>query len=89
MTGGFSLIMETIMKYRVHVYATYRLPVEVEAESQAEAMTKAQESFDGNKFNRGDIFEYADEITAFLVDEKGDEEYANSRAYDAAGNVTA
>lgn len=70
------------MKYRVHVYVTYRIPVEVEADSHEAAMKAAAASFNPDDFTRGDGFEYADEISGYLVDEDGDEDFRNSRSYD-------
>lgn len=75
------------MKYRVHVYATFRIPVEVEADDHQDAIAKARKSCDPQQYSRWDEFDYADEITAFLVDEEGDEEERrNSRCYDVHGN---
>ena len=68
-------------KYRVHIFAVVRIPVEVEAESQIEAIEKAEDDTDLNSLlNRGDV-EYADEITEYLVDEVEDKEYLRSTWY--------
>jgi hypothetical protein len=70
------------MKYRVHVYAVVRVPVEVDAESQLDAIKLAENARDWDQeLNAGD-HEFADEIVGFLVDEDGDPEYLNSKMYD-------
>jgi hypothetical protein len=69
------------MKYRVHIYATYRDVVRVEAENHDQAMRKAVEKWRPSGHDC-DAFEFADEITGYLVDEVGDDEYERSRAYD-------
>lgn len=54
------------MKYRVHLYAVVRVPVDVEADDPLEAAVKAEESIDLHQdFRRG---EYAEEIESVLVD---------------------
>lgn len=70
------------MKYRVHLYCTYRYVQEVEADSQLAAIEEAERSAQYERFNswKGD-FEFADEVTGALVDESGDEEYDNSHFY--------
>ena len=50
------------MKYRVHVYAIFRCPVDVEANSVEEAAQKADGLFDPDKG------EYAEDIDSYLVD---------------------
>ncbi len=74
------------MKYTVHIYATVRVPIEIEADSQMEALTKAEAEFladmpDG-AFNlikaKG---EYANDITGFTVDEENDPEFARTKSY--------
>lgn len=53
------------MKHRVHVYATVRFPVEVEAETDQEAMERALDACgDFSDFTQA---EFADEVTAYLV----------------------
>ena len=71
-----------MMKYRVHVYAVVRVPVEVEAESQLDAIHLAQNSRNWNQELDAGDHEYADEIVGYLVDEDGDPEYLNSKTYD-------
>lgn len=66
-------------KYRVHVMAVIRVPFEVEAKGQVEAAEKAADMTWGSGNLTG---EFADEITSFLVDEVGDEEYDRSRWYE-------
>ena len=87
------------MKYAVHIFAVVRVKIpDVEAESQAEAIRKAEESTDlygtlnwpiGRMCHvdaRGvSEVEYAEENLYYLVDEEGDEKYANSRHYKADG----
>jgi hypothetical protein len=75
------------MKYRVHVYLTVRVPFDdIEAESQEAAIEAARKLVDDYSFRLKDA-EYADEITNFLVDEDGDEEYERSQSYDANGKA--
>ena len=88
------------MKYDVHIYAIVRVRVgNVEAESQKDALVKAEELADLNSMFRsdgshskdggpyiGDV-EYADDIDGFVVDEVGDKEYANSCMYDKHGEL--
>ena len=50
------------MKYRVHVYAIFRCPVDVEANSVEEAAQKADSMFDPA------TGEYAEEIDGYVVD---------------------
>ena len=74
-----------IVKYKVHIYAVVRVPVEVEADSQLEAIKKADqidlhEIIDHNI--RYTEVEFAEEITGFLVDEIGDEKYEKTKYYD-------
>ena len=77
------------MKYKVHCYAVVRVPIDIEAESQQEAMEKAADTdFAAIIDNDSDDYEYAEEIVGYLVDEEGDTEYTNTRAYDADMNVT-
>jgi len=72
------------MKYDVHIYAVVRVKIEgVNAESQTAAITAAQKGLDMEyAIKQG---EYAEEITGFLVDEVGDENYSKTRAYLADG----
>ena len=77
------------MKYNVHLYAVVRVKVpDVEAESQKEAIEKAEAQVDlystfdweGLPINGGIVaFDYAEEIAYYLVDEHGDEEYLDSK----------
>jgi hypothetical protein len=74
------------MKYRVHLYVTIRFVLEgVEAPSQLEAIKKAEKEI-LTDLNHGRMnlheHEYADEVTGYLVDEEGDEEFLNSVSYD-------
>jgi hypothetical protein len=81
------------MKYQVHIYATVRVKTEpIEANSQLEAMQKADELNLHEIFDRAitrkfdpeiEHIEYAEEITGYMVDNVGDEEFAGSRFYDA------
>jgi len=70
------------MRYDVHLYVTVRVKMQdVEAPSQLEAIKVAESQFfeDCDQLVRQG--EYADEITAALVDEHGDKEYENSRLH--------
>jgi len=77
------------MKHNVHFYVTVRVVVkDVEADGQLEAIDKAEKIL-LPKLNHGMLdnysghpTEYADEVTGYLVDEQGDEEYLQTRAYD-------
>ena len=87
------------MKYAVHIFAVVRVKVpDVEAESQADAIRKAEESTDlygtlnwpiGRMCHvdaRGvSEVEYAEENLYYLVDEEGDEKFERSRHYKADG----
>lgn len=80
------------MKYTVHLYISCRVKFEgIEAESQAEAIQKAEARFDSSTFfnNDGDatrtpIWDEAAPLGA-LVDEEGDEEYERSRYHELEG----
>lgn len=81
------------MKYDVHIYVQVRVKVPgVEAESQVEAIKKADRMvdwdrlFDGMALPFGSAVSevtYTEENTEYLVDEEGDEKYERSRYYDA------
>jgi hypothetical protein len=78
------------MKYNVHIYATVRVKVcGVEANSQVEAMKMAEVNTDLHELfpyktqADGTETEYAEEVTGYLVDQHGDEEYTHTRYYDA------
>lgn len=66
------------MKHVVHVYAVYRVPVEVEAENQLDAVKAAYKKA---SFRSSAEFVFAEEINGFLVDEVGDTDYSKSRYY--------
>ena len=72
-------------KYNVHVFAVVRvLYQDIEAESQIDAVAKAKDlAFKDlrHRFNNDDI-EFSEDISHYLVDEVGDEEYLNSEFYD-------
>lgn len=67
------------MKYRVHLFVSVRVHIEVEAESAQEALQRAEEAFDPCMIKDG---EYADEMLApACVDpllSDGDVDYDNS-----------
>lgn len=73
--------------HHVYIYAIVRVKVSnVEAENHAEAIKKAEDRVDLNGlFNCGSNQEFADDVDCFLVDEVGDEEFANSRWYKKDG----
>ena len=71
-------------RYRVHIYPVVRVAVEVEANSQQEAITKATDETDLYTAIRNG--EYAEDIDAYLVDECDDTEHEHSRWYDKQGN---
>jgi len=68
-------------KYRVHVYLVVRVPFDVEAESQEEAIKAAEKLVDNDSYRLPEA-EDAEEIVGYLVDEEGDEEYERSVSYD-------
>lgn len=71
------------MKYNVHVYHVMRSKVcGIEADTHEAAMKKADELFSENYDER----ENAEEVTGYLVDEENDDEYLNTRMYDAEYN---
>ena len=77
------------MQYRVHIYAVVRIPVVVEADSQQDAIAKALPKADLYELDTtlADCDgEYADQVTGYLVDEVGDEEYFNPIWYDSDGH---
>ena len=69
------------MKYPVHIYAVCRRDISVEADSQEEAVTKANEMDMTALFNHNPDVEYADEVQDFLVDQPGDTNYKESHVY--------
>ncbi|USN15606.1 hypothetical protein KIKIMORA_04880 [Brevundimonas phage vB_BpoS-Kikimora] len=71
--------------HRVTVYFTARVAVEVTAASHEEAIAKATAQFDGAAALAARAAEDAEEITGYLVDEAGDEDFANSRSYGPNG----
>jgi hypothetical protein len=90
------------MKYTVYVFPIVRVKVpDVEADSQAEAITKVDELMDSGKIDLHKILdtnsnkqfvrpveftaEYAEDIDGYHVDEVGDTEFKNSTWYDKEG----
>lgn len=66
------------MKYRVHVYAVVRVPLEIEADTQEEAVKLAYASFVEDDIRNGEA-EFAEELqNNYLVDEEGDTQYERS-----------
>jgi hypothetical protein len=55
-------------KFRVHIYAVVRVPVEVSASSPEEAVKKADSLVDLYEFMDYDA-EFAEEVVDYLVDE--------------------
>jgi hypothetical protein len=79
------------MKYEVHIYAIVQVKVvDVEAESQQEAIRKAEARCDLYTLFQQNVrephTEYAEDIDSFLVDEVGDEEHEHSCWYDKHAN---
>jgi hypothetical protein len=70
------------VKYTVRIFPIVRVTFPgIEANSQEEAMKKAEEQADfDNFFSHGG--EYADDIDGFLVDEESDPNHYRSRWYD-------
>ena len=82
------------MKYDVHIFAIVRVKVAgISAESQAEAIEKAEDSVDLYRlFDNPGAFgveatEFADGISHYLVDEVGASTYKRSRFYEADGTT--
>lgn len=70
------------MIYPVHIYATCRRRVEIEADSQEVAVSKANEMDMLALFSHNPAVEYADEVQDFLVDEPGDKGYGESHVWE-------
>ena len=67
-------------RFDVHLFPVVRLRVPgVEAESPQAAIEKALEQTDLHSRFAGDDGEYAEELSHFLVDAAGDEQYEQSR----------
>jgi hypothetical protein len=68
-------------KFRVHIYAVVRVPVEVSASSPEEAVKKADSLVDLYEFMDYDA-EFAEEVVDYLVDEiSEDGELLESKYY--------
>jgi hypothetical protein len=85
-----SAITTTKRKYKVHVYQEVGLPVEVEADTQGEALRIVNEERLGEVFHGrletliAKVGGYVtEEVTGFLVDEVGDSDYLRSTYYTA------
>lgn len=71
------------MKYTVHLYPIVRIEVkDVEAESQVEAMKKADAQTDYHAVLDRPDQEYAEDVDGFHVDEEDDPLYERSTWYD-------
>lgn len=76
-------------RHHVHVYATVRVKVAVDADDHVQAMRRADHLLFNNGFavrltpNADAVVdaEYADEVTGYLVDEADDPEHLRSRSY--------
>ena len=68
-------------RYRVQLYAVVRVPIEVVATDQTDALRVAEEAFEKDVANFLYRGEFADELTSALVDEDGDVEYGRSQLY--------
>jgi hypothetical protein len=87
----------TTKRHYVHVYATIRVKVAVDANNHDEAMRLADHLLFEKEKSLGVRLiptteavldaEYAEEVTGYLVDEHDDPEYARSRFYDADHSV--
>lgn len=81
----------TLRRHHVHVYATIRVKVAVDAPDHLAAMQQADAVLCDHGLavrltptnERVLVAEFAEEITGYLVDEVGDENYARSRVYGA------
>ena len=73
------------MKYTVHIYPIVRVTfTNVEADSQEEAMEKADNKADFHALFDGmdENIEYAEDVDCFHVDEENDPGYERSTWYD-------
>ena len=77
------------MKYDVHAYVAVRAAARgIDADSQVDAIAKFVDDVEpglAERFDRGDDQSYAEEISGYLVDEEGDDNYGRSRSYWADG----
>jgi len=77
------------MKYDVHAYVEVRAAARgIDADSQVDAIAKFVDDVEpglAERFDRGDDQSYAEEISGYLVDEEGDDNYGRSRSYWADG----
>lgn len=71
--------------YRVHLHAVVRFSCDVgSANSYADAIEQALKQSDLNEyFGKGRTSEYADELRHIVVDLHGDEEYVNTKCFEA------
>ena len=74
------------MKYNVYIYAVAVVPVkDIEADCQQAAIKRAIGQTNLTDVIRNGVYkiggDYAEEIVEYLVDEVGDEQYANSVRY--------
>jgi hypothetical protein len=81
----------TTIKHDVHFYMTFRVKIPgVESEHQLDAINKAFERFNPDTdveikpVSGSPVIEaaHADELTSAVVDEVGDVDYSETRAYD-------
>jgi hypothetical protein len=77
-------------KYTVHIYATVRVPITFEAGTMEGAVAQAVNAdlYDTLTTGKGEVdngYEYAGEITGFLVDVQGATDHSESRSFDANG----
>lgn len=76
----------TSKNHDVHIYAVVRYKYAgIPAESQTDAIAAADKLFAASQGRDATDSEYAEEITGYLVDEAGDEEYENTQEYDGDG----
>jgi hypothetical protein len=89
------------MRHYVHIYASVRVKIAVDADSHAEAIAAATDHFSSsghallNRYVRDERqvtetpqvvhTEYADDISGYLVDEAGDDDFQRTRNYEANG----
>ena len=60
-------------KYRVHIYALVRVPVDLEAPTPIEAARKAENETDLYSAVKRQHIEYAEDVESYLVDELNDD----------------
>ena len=76
--------------YVVHVYAEVRIPINLVADDEIEAIKKAEDGWFEKGIEYKDIMykdiEYTGDINGYIVDELNEDENINSKSYDSEYN---